>query len=263
MNRVTIVLALALAASGCASDEQDPAAPMTSLATVAAGELTVELLTDTQLETGMTPIYVSVRTAGGQAVTDATVTFTPVMTMTGGTSHGAPVLGAPTLGADGLYRCAVVFQMASGTMGSWSATVGVARPGSAPVEASFPSLTVADSGCGKTFSYTDPDTSAVTKYVASLNFAAAPRVGLNPVVVTLHRMQDMMTFVPVDDAVLALDPQMPSMGHGSPGSVDPTLSSPGVYEGQLSFSMAGEWETTVTVSRAGVTVGAPRFVTTF
>jgi hypothetical protein len=58
---------------------------------------------------------------------------------------------------------------------------------------------------------------------------------------------------------------MPSMGHGSPGSVAPTLTAtPGVYEGQLSFSMAGDWETTMTVSLPSVPVlGAPKFLTTF
>jgi hypothetical protein len=263
MNRLALTLALAVAALGCASDKQDPAAPKTSLATASAGNVTVELLTDTQLETGLTPIYLKVTTATGQVVTDAAVTFMPVMSMTGGTTHGAPMMGPPTLGADGLYRCDVVFQMATSAMGSWSATVGVTPAGSSAVEASFPSLTVVDSGRARTFSSTDPVTSAVTKYVASLAFEAAPRVGLNPVLLTLHRMQDMMTFVPVDDATFVLDPQMPSMGHGSPGSVNPTLASPGLYAGQLSFSMAGAWVTTVTVSRGGVTVGAPTFATTF
>lgn len=262
MNRLALSLALAVAL-GCASDKQDPAAPKTSVATATAGNLSVELLTDTRLETGMTPIYVKVTTASGQVVSDAAVTFRPVMSMTGGTSHGAPVIGAPAAGADGLYHCDVVFQMATSAMGSWSATVGVTPAGSAAVEASFPTLPVADSGRAKTFSYTDPVTSAVTKYVASLNLEAAPRVGLNPVLLTLHRMQDMMTFAPVDDATLVLDPQMPSMGHGSPGSVNPTLTSAGVYAGQLSFSMAGDWVTTATVSRGGVAVGAPTFATTF
>jgi hypothetical protein len=262
MNRIALSLAFVIALAGCAS-EDDPTAPKTSVATAPAGDLTVELLTDTRLETGMTPIYLKVKTAAGQVVTDAAVTFTPVMAMTGGTSHSAPVIGTPTLGGEGLYHCDVVFQMATSAMGSWSATVGVTRPGSATVEASFPSLTVADSGRAKTFSYWDPDTSVTTKYVASLNFEAAPRVGLNPVVVTLHRMQDMMTFPPVDDASFVLDPQMPSMGHGSPGSVNPTLTSSGIYEGQLSFSMAGDWETTVTVSRGAVTIGAPKFATSF
>jgi hypothetical protein len=90
-----------------------------------------------------------------------------------------------------------------------------------------------------------------------------PKVGLNPIVFTVHFKQDMMTFPSVDYAEIALDPEMPLMGHGSPGSVNPTLSAPGRYEGQLSFSMAGEWQTTVIVNRAGVTVGAPAFATTF
>jgi hypothetical protein len=60
-----------------------------------------------------------------------------------------------------------------------------------------------------------------------------------------------------------LEPWMPSMGHGSPGSVDPAHTTLGRYAGQLSFSMPGEWETTVTISRGATTVGAPRFATEF
>jgi hypothetical protein len=76
-------------------------------------------------------------------------------------------------------------------------------------------------------------------------------------------MQDMMTFVPVEGASLVLDPQMPSMGHGSPGNVNPTATVPGVYEGKLSFSMPGDWETTITATIGGVAIGAPKFATTF
>jgi YtkA-like len=262
MNRLALCVALAAALAGCGSDSQDTSPPKTSVATATAGDLTVELLTDDALETGMTPIYLRVKTAGGQVLTDASVTFQPMMTMAGGMTHGAPVIGTPTAGDDGLYRCAVVFQMASGAMGSWSAKVSVSRPGAAPVDATFPSLAVVDTGCAKTFSYTDPDTSAVTKYVASMDLKEKARVGLNPIVFTLHRAQG-MSFVPVDDALLTLDPQMPSMGHGSPGSVNPTLRSSAVYEGSVSFSMAGDWQTTVSVSRSGVTLGAPKFATSF
>jgi hypothetical protein len=268
MNRTLLLAAAAvLAVAGCTSEDGETPATKTSLGTAPAGDLTVELLTDTALETGMTPIYVKVTTASGETVTDATVTFVPLMTMTGGMSHSAPVIGAPmALDADGFYRCDVVFSMASGAMGTWSATVDVTPSGSAMVTATFPSLTVTDSGRVKAF--TAPDAS---RYVLSLNFAAAPTVGLNPVVVTLHRRQDAMTYVPVDDATIHLDPQMPSMGHGSTGTVDPTLTSrPGVYEGQLSFSMPGTWETTATVSRASAEITGypavtdrPKFTVTF
>jgi hypothetical protein len=263
MKRTALSLAVLAVLAGCASDAEAPAAPKTSLATAQAGELTVELLADGPLATGLTPVYLEVRRASGEAVTDATVTFRPWMEMATGTSHGAPTLGPPALDAGGLYRCDVVFQMPSGAAGSWSATAGVTLPGAAEVVASFPSLGVADSGRARTFLHTDPETSAVTKYVSSLDFEAAPRVGLNPIVFTLHRMADAETFPPVDDAILVLHPQMPSMGHGAPGSVDPTLSSAGVYRGQLSFTMAGEWETTVSVSRGGVVVGDPVFAVTF
>lgn len=269
MNRIALSLAVA-ALAGCVSEKKDTTAPKTSLGVATQGDLTVELLTDTKLETGMAPIYLRVTKGTGQRVADATVTFMPLMTMTtdmGTMSHSAPVIGPPALDADGLYHCDVVFQMPTTASGSWSATVGVIPPAPA-VEASFsfPSLAVTDSGRAARFSYTDPGTSEVTKYVMSLNFEASPVVGLNPIVVTLHGTQDNgMTFAPVEDAAFALDPQMPSMGHGSSGSVDPTIVSPGVYQGQLSFSMAGDWVTTVTVSRAGVIIAtpSPTFATTF
>lgn len=257
-----------LALGACGSSDDGRLAPdggqaKVSLGTAAAGELKVELLTETRLETGMTPVYVKLTTSGGEPVRDATVSFLPMMAMTGGMSHGAPVLVEPARAAEGLYPCAVVFQMASGAMGSWSAKVTVTRPGATTAEASFEALTVADSGRAKVFSFTAPGAAAATKVVTSLNFTAPPRVGLNPVIVTLHTMQDALTFAPIEDAELALDPQMPSMGHGSPGSVDPTHSSLGRYEGKLSFSMAGPWETTLTISRGGTTLGAPKFETSF
>ncbi len=271
MNRIALSLAVvALVAAGCVSEKKkDTTVPKTSLGVVTQGDLTVELLTDTQLETGMTPVYAKVTNAAGQSVTDAAVTFAPLMTMTTTMmTHGAPVIAPPAL-VGALYHCEVVFQMPTTTSGAWSATVGVTPSGSV-VETSFDfqNLTVTDSGRAARFSYTDPVTYAVTKYVMSLNFEAAPAVGLNPIVVTLHSTIDNgMTFAPVDDATFALDPQMPSMGHGSTGSVDPTNVSPGLYQGQLSFSMGGGvWETTVTVSRWNpavvIATPSPTFSTT-
>lgn len=262
VRQLSLVLVLSLAACGGSSTSTSTASK-TSVATAQAGDLKLELLTDFRLEVGMTPVYVKVTTADGSLVKDATVTMTPLMAMST-TTHSAPVIGTPSLSDDEYYGCAVVFSMPSNAMGTWSAKVTVQRPGAAAFDVTFPDLKVADTGRAKSFTYTDPTTSAATKYLLSLNFKAAPKVGLNPVVVTLHRMQDMMTFVPVDDAVIALDPQMPSMGHGSPGSVNPTLTSIGRYEGQLSFSMAGDWQTTLSVTRStGEALGAVTIATTF
>ncbi len=252
---------------GCSSTATqvapDAATVKTHIASASAGDLAVDLLADGPLGTGLTSLYLEIATAQGTPVTDAAVAFVPVMSMSTGMNHSGPILGPPALGSDGLYRVDVVFIMASTDVDTWSAAVAVARPGAEPVQASFPLLTVADTGRVRTFTYTDPVSAVATKYVSSLNFMAAPTVGLNPIVFTLHYKQDMTTFPSVDDAQILLDPEMPSMGHGSPGSVDPTLIAPGRYQGQLSFSMAGEWQTTVTLERAGATIGAPVFATTF
>lgn len=258
--RFALPACLLLAACGGASE---PEVPKTSLATAQAGALTVELLANLRLETGLQPVWVKVTDAAKAPVDDATVGFVPTMSMTGGTAHGAPVFGPAVAVGGGLYRVDAVFQMATSAMGAWSAKVPVQRPGAAAATAEFPALTVADAGRAKTFSHTDPATAKATRFVVSLNFKAAPKVGLNPIVVTVHEMKDMMTFAPCADLALAVDPQMPSMGHGSPGSVNPTRVADGRYEGLLSLSMPGDWETTVAVSDAAGALGAVKVLTTF
>jgi hypothetical protein len=260
---VVAVLSLVACSSDSTPAKLDAAEARASVAVASAGDLTVELLTDSKLQTGMTPVYLKIAGATGELVRDAAVTLTPMMAMSTGMNHTCPVMGAPTLASDGVYVTNVVFLMPTSDAGSWSATVDIARPDGSAAQAVFPVLDIADSGQLQMFTYTDPVSAVVTKFITSLNFVTQPRIGLNPIVFTVHRRQDMMSFPSVDDAVIALDPQMPSMGHGSPGSVNPVLTSPGRYEGQLSFSMAGEWQTTATITEGAVAIGAPTFKTTF
>jgi hypothetical protein len=234
-----------------------------SVARAAAGDLIVELLTDKALQTGLTPIYLRIATTGGQAVTDASVTFLPTMWMSGVAEHNAPCIGQPTIASDGLYHGRVVFLMPSTSTGTWSATVDITQSGAATAVVTFPTLNVSVSADVSVFSRTDPISSVTERYVASLNFVTSPAVGLNPIIVTLHQTQDMLTFFPLDDATVVLDPQMPAMGHGSPGSVNPTLLASGLYQGELSFSMAGTWQTTLTINEGTTVLGTPIFATTF
>jgi hypothetical protein len=155
--------------------------------------------------------------------------------------------------------------MPSSAMATWRATVGVDRQGSLS-EATLAALPVADGGRARTIGWWDPVESTTAKFVTSLNLVAPPRVGLNPVIVTLHRMEnDMMTFAPVVDAAMMLHPWMVGgMSHGAEGSVDPTpVDDFGRYAGQLAFSMRGEWETTVTISRGEDVLDTPKFTTSF
>jgi hypothetical protein len=223
------------------------------LGTAVAGSLNVELLT-TRLETGMTPIYAKVTAVDGSAVTNATVTFQPMMGMGAMGTMGAPVFGNPMTYSNGMYGCNVVFYpMTPNTPSAWSGTVSIAQSANT-VDANFPSLTVDDSGQAQTFQV------GGSTYLLSMNFEAAPEVGLNPVVVTLSESPDMMNFTPVSDASFTLQPEMPAMGMGAPDSVNPTLTSDGIYEGQVAFSMPGSWVTTITVNRQNSPFPSPQAV---
>jgi hypothetical protein len=253
---ISSIAVLSLAA--CGGSTPAPAAKV-SLGTATAGTYTVELLADKALGTGGNAIYAKVTvTATGAAVTDAGLTIKPMMDMVT-MQHSCPVTGPFEYDAtNALYDTGVVFQMA----GTWTATVALTPSGGSPLTASYTGLVVTDTGSAKSF--TVGSGMMAVKYVLSMDFVSAPIVGLNPIMVALFSSTDMgMTFTAVDDASFVLDPQMPSMGHGSPGSVNPTLVADGVYSGKLSLSMPGTWETTVTVNRGGATLAAPKFLTSF
>jgi hypothetical protein len=252
----SVALLLAACSGGGGVAEDAPPILGTEVASGSGGGYAVRLLASGPLQVGLNPLAVELETVGGAPVTDAAVELLPLMTM-GAESHRCPVIGPSAAGPDGRYGFHAVFQMATG-MGTWSAEVAVTRSGTTVVVPLSDLSVVAGKDLAKSF------VAGASRYVMALEFGSAPTVGLNPIVVTLHETQDLgMTFAPVSDATLVLDPQMPSMGHGSPGSVDPTLAAPGWYEGQLSFSMTGEWVTTITARRGAELLGAPEFIVWF
>lgn len=80
----------------------------------------------------------------------------------------------------------------------------------------------------------------------------APRVGKNPFAVKVTRHGDGQ---PVTDLVVSVVPDMPSMGHGSSGNIDPTHVGDGRYEGSVNLTMPGEWRIVFDFVRDGDSVG--------
>jgi hypothetical protein len=260
---LALAVALALATACAAPAEPEPIASpfdrMASVAAAAGGGYAVDLRSDAAPQVGLNALHLRV-TASGVAVTDATVAFEPVLATSAGL-RTSPVFGPGPASPDGVHALAAVFDAASDVAAAWSAKVTITRGGS-PVTIALPAFPVVP---GKDLARRFE--AAGTGYVMALEFTQKLRAGLNPVAVTLHATADRgATYAPVADAALALDPWMPSMGHDSPGSANPvhTPAMPaGWYEGQVSFSMAGDWETIVTATRAGVVVGAPPFLVFF
>ena len=63
----------------------------------------------------------------------------------------------------------------------------------------------------------------------------------------------------LDDLTLEITPEMPTMGHGSPGNVNPTPQGNGHYLGTVNFTMAGPWTVTVVAKRGQAVLGEAVF----
>ena len=79
--------------------------------------------------------------------------------------------------------------------------------------------------------------------------------GKQPFEVLAFRKQDMSTETPLDDLTLQITPEMPTMGHGSPGNVNPTSQGNGHYLGTVNFTMSGPWTVTVVAKRGQTVLG--------
>lgn len=235
-------LALSLALLGCghgpmtATPDAGPVKP-TTLVTGSEGALTVELATLGPLQVGQNRVFYTVK-QGGQPVTRATLAQKPVMKMAT-MQHACPLQNpAAEANADGAFEGLLVFNMASTEMERWSLAVQVQVEGAAaPVTVSLGEVAVAESTLKKVLTWQDK------KVVVTYGYPAAPHVGANEVVITAHVAKDMMMmdFVPVDGLAFTLTPEMPSMGHGSAGNVNPVRGADGLYRGTVVFSMPGDW----------------------
>lgn len=101
-----------------------------------------------------------------------------------------------------------------------------------------------DTGAGDAVADAGDVESAAMTITAALEGASAT-VGQNALLITLTDADGM----PVSDATIVVDPQMPAMGHGS--SEDPVVTNngDGTYRAfPVTFTMGGPWEVTVTAT---------------
>lgn len=216
----------------------------------AAGGMMVKLWAEGPLEAKYTKFFIELRDSATNAlIEDAHVHLNPMMDM-GSMTHSAPFEEpASALAVEGLYPCAVVFQM-PGEMG-WTLEVNVHNHATdAEGEVVF-ALSVASPSVARTRVVTALNNeNLIISYVQPKN----PAVGINDFEVTLHRRASMMSFPAVTDYTVHIEPTMPSMGHGSPNNVNPVHTSLGHYAGKVNFTMTGTWRIDLTILNGTDTV---------
>ncbi|WP_041627707.1 FixH family protein [Owenweeksia hongkongensis] len=179
-------------------------------------------------------------------IENATVSFLPMMDM-GTMMHSAP-FSNPTFDVDmDAYMGSSTFIMPSGTMGSWTFSVLVEVNGGSMDTATF-TIEVEAKQEAKLYNFKsalNDDT-----YFVALKEPMAPEVGLNDFEVMVYKRETMMSFPPATDLKIEIEPEMPSMGHGSPNNENPTHVGDGLYSGKVNFTMTGYWKVNMKIMDA-------------
>lgn len=217
-----------------------------------AGSMLVKVWAEGELEAQYTKFCIEVRdSATLELLEDAHIELNPMMDM-GSMAHAAPFENPGSTDAiNGLFPCAVVFQM-PGEMG-WELTVHVHNHHSGGEgEVTFP-LSVAAPVLARTHVVTAQD-GTDDKYIISYVQPRDPKVGVNDFELTIHTRASMMSFPAATGLSIEMEPFMPSMGHGSPNNVNPVHTANGHYNGSVNFTMTGTWVIDLTLLNGTDTV---------
>lgn len=215
----------------------------------------VTLYAGEKLFAGYNPVWIALQdSTNGSRITDAHISFHPLMSMAT-MSHGCPVENPGEKALNGLFSGSMLFTMPSGEMGTWSLEIRVHHHTTGSFGTMRTTVDVLPATPSRAVSFTAEDG---IKYYLGYRFQKALRVGANLLeVIAFRREGD--AYVPAEDLEMTLEPEMPSMDHGSPNNVDPVHTSAGHYAGIANFTMTGEWRLNLTLQAGGVSLGTKYF----
>ncbi len=247
--------------AACKKDDDIPAEQKT-LVSIAKGDseskdFNVELLATRTFFQGYNKLFLEIKkNPDKSSVTQASVTLIPLMHMTTMT-HAAPVENpATTADNDGYFEGAAVFIMPDNPDEHWSLQVAIDAEGiKDTANLAIPAVNSLEEAREiSVISEADSKT-----YFISLLEPSEPEVGINDIEFTVHYRENMMNFPAAENLSISIEPEMPSMGHGSPNNVNPEHIGNGHYKGKVNFTMTGWWRINIGVSKDGQPVGEDLF----
>ena len=217
-----------------------------------SGNYSVELLAADTLFEGYNKIYFDIKEeSSGDKINEAELKLHPLMHMMMKV-HAAPVENPDMLvNEDGYFEGAIVFIMPSNPDEGWSLKVAMEIAGvKDTVNLDIPVVKNLDEA--KKINIV----SAIdeTVYFLSLVEPSAPMVGVNDLKFTIHYKESMMSFPSAEDLTIEIEPEMPSMDHGSPNNVNPVHQDSGHYQGKVNFTMTGWWRVNITITKGSEVV---------
>jgi hypothetical protein len=176
---------------------------------------------------------------------DDQVTINPVMDMPMHT-HSAPAEQPGTPDQNGAREAAVVFVMPT-TAGDWYIDVTLTDDNESETHR-VKINNVVEPQETRTKSFYTPDSA---RYFVSLIEPSEPKVGINDYEVVVHERKTMMSWPAVNGLTMEIEPEMPTMGHGSPDNENPVETTYGHYVGKVNFTMTGYWKVNMVVKKNG------------
>jgi len=256
--RIIYILILISVFISCNKDDDTEPEEKVQLVSIVTAETNqeiykVELLSKDTLFEGYNILYFDIeKIETGVKLTNATVSLKPIMHMMM-MSHTAPKENPlNTLNEDGYFEGAVVFVMPSNPNEGWTLDVAIESGGiKDTVTLVIPTVkSLEEPKKINIISQIDE-----TKYFVSLVELANPIVGINNIEFTVHYKENMMSFPTAEDLTITIEPEMPSMDHGSPNNENPVHISNGHYMGKINFTMTGWWRVYITIKKGDELVG--------
>lgn len=207
--------------------------------------LTFKVYADAKLDNKYHTVYLQVKDKDGKPFNSSSLDFYPQMDM-GLMKHGGPFEHPVALG-EGWYRGSMVFIMADiPDMGpGWHLYTTLETKGKKDTIAL--KLPVSAAKTMRTMSSGTRDDSRV--FISNL-LPDTLKQGKHPIKFLMSRMEH-HDFPPLDGYLIKLKTNMTAMGHGSSGNKDAEAIGQGYYEGEINFSMAGQWEIIVELWKDG------------
>lgn len=247
---LSLMAAIAIAFTSCKTDNNENNNPSSSTnpldaliyigetAAIGSGTI-VKMYSEEELFVGYNHLYFAVYDSANpnQQMTDAHVEIMPMMDM-GMMQHTCPTEQPVLDEVTQAFKGVSVFIMPS-TAGEWTMNATVHNHANMSMGMAALPLTVVEKEESQLISFVS-DVDSAKIFVTRIE-TKQPEIGLNPFVLGVYKRESMMSFPPVSDMNITIEPEMPSMGHGSPNNVNPTLTANGIYEGTVNFTMTGYW----------------------
>ncbi|MBS1562606.1 MAG: FixH family protein [Bacteroidetes bacterium] len=255
----TLALLLALIVMSACTSTTEPAQQTTPsdyllLGTATEGATNVELYAKRQLVVGYNELYIKVIDASTkQVVTNAHVDVDCAMDMDS-LHHRAPVeqCGCHEPTVDNMWKVGTVLHM-QGSKEAWTVRLNVHNHvRDEEISVSIP-VSVAPSSNVATF------TSGTHEFIVCFVPPPQPVIGMNAVNFIVYSTSDHTVYTSRDDMSISIAPHMPSMGHGSPGNVQPVSTGVGHYSASVNLIMKGAWVIGTTVTKADEPLGSADF----